>query len=281
MNNKFVSYLASGFFFCCLVMPVQAETVLEKIQRTGVLNVAMREDAAPFGYLDSNGNLNGYCLDFVALLKRQLIQKLERQTLSVKLFKSTTNNRFSLVGNDLVDLECGSNTIRASVPENTNFSTAFFITGTQFLVSEKNRDRLKLDQDLTEIRLGVIKDTTTEKFISEAYPAATIERFSGITARNRGVQAVAQGKIDAMISDGILLRAEAQRQGLLTSEYPLIPETPLSCDRYGMIIGSNDPQWHDFVNAVIKSSETIALSQAWFGDLFDQNQVVANVCTSK
>lgn len=273
--------MVSGFFFCSLAMPVQAETVLSKIQRTGVLNVATREDAAPFGYLDANGNLNGYCLDFFALLKTQLIKKLERQTISIKLFKSTTNNRFSLVSNDLVDLECGSNTIRADVPENTTFSTAFFTTGTQFLVSEKNRDRLKLDQDLTEIRLGVVKDTTTEKLIVETYPAAIIQRFSGITARNRGVQAVAQGKIDAMVSDGILLRAETQRQGLLASEYSLIPETPLSCDRYGMIIRGNDPQWHDFVNSVIKSSATMALSRAWFGNLFDQNQVVADVCAPK
>ncbi len=86
------------------------------------------------------------------------------------------------------------------------------------------------------MRLGVINRTTTEKFIAERHPLATIQRFSGVNARSRGIQAVQQNKLDAMVSDGILLRAQAQQQGLSSSEYPLIPEIPLSCDRYGMIL---------------------------------------------
>ena len=37
-------------------LPAKSETVLEKIKRTGLLEVAMREDAIPFGYRDSNNN---------------------------------------------------------------------------------------------------------------------------------------------------------------------------------------------------------------------------------
>ena len=281
MKNKFASYLATSLLFSCLAMPVQAETVLEKIQRTGVLKVAIREDAAPFGYLDSSNNLQGYCLDFFALLEKQLIKNLKRKTLSIKLLKSTTNNRFSLIGDGIADLECGPNTIRTDVPENIGFSVTFFTTGTQFLIGKENRNRLKLDRDLKDIKLGVIINTTTEEFIAKTYPSATIYKFSGITAINRGVQAVSQGKIDAIISDGILLRAEAQRQELSAIKYPLIPETPLTCDRYGMIVSGEDSQWQDFVNSAIESPETVALSQAWFGNLFNYNQIATNSCQPK
>ncbi len=277
MKKRIAYYLGSSLFFCCLGLPVKAESVLTKVQRTGILKVAIREDAAPFGYLDSNNNLQGYCLDFFALLEKQLVKDLERNTLSTKLFKSTANNRFSLISSNIIDLECGPNTIRTDVHEKASFSTAFFITGTQFLVSKKNRDRFKLDENLAEIKLGVIKNTTTEKFIAETYPSAIIYKFSGVTARNRGVQAVSQGKIDAMISDGILLRAEAQRQELSALKYPLIPDTPLTCDRYGMIL-AKDPQWRDFVNSVIDSPESAALSQAWFGSLSNDSQVISNNC---
>ena len=277
MIGKIICCLTGSLVWCGLTLPVKGEEVLARIQRTGVIRVAVREDAAPFGYLNANNKLQGYCLDFFVLLENKLIDSLERNTLSIKLFKSTTNNRFSLVGNNIVDIECGPNTIRKDVPENTSFSTSFFITGTQFLINKENGDRFKLDGDLDEIRLGAIRNTTTEEFVSETYPNAIIQRFSSVTARSRGVQAVAQGKIDAMVSDGILLRAEAQRQELSAAKYPLIPEIPLTCDRYGMII-QNDSQWQDFVNSVIKSSEAVALARAWFGNLYSYGLANSDTC---
>ena len=81
-----------------------------------------------------------------------------------------------------------------------------------------------------------------------------------------------------MISDGILLRGEAQQLGLSSVEYSLIPDVPLTCDRYGMIIQSNDPGWQDFVNSVINSPEAAALSNAWFGQLFNYTQTTPDFC---
>jgi polar amino acid transport system substrate-binding protein len=279
MNRQVISSLITGSLsLFCLASPVKAETVLAKIQRTGVLTVAIREDAPPFGYLDVNNNLEGYCLDFFALLEKQLKNDLERNTLGIKLFKSTPVNRFNLVSENAVDLECGPNTIRSDIPENVNFSESFVITGTQFLIKNQNRDRLNPEQDLNNIAIGVINDTTTAKFIAKRYPSAILQRFSGVTARTRGIQAVVQNKIEAMASDGILLRAEAQQQGLSNSDYSVIPDLPLSCDRYGMIIKGNDPQWQEFVNSVINSPEARALGNAWFSQLFDNTENSQNFC---
>ena len=272
MNRKVISCLSSSLFFCLLALPVRAESILAKIQQTGTLNLAIREDAAPFGYLDSSGNLQGYCLDFFELLEKQLITTLNRNTLSIKLLKSTASTRFSLVSNGIVYLECGANSIRPDPPDRISFSTAFFITGTQLLINQKNRSRLNLDRSLNEVILGVVDNTTTERYLAKTYPAATIQKFSGVTARSRGVEGVTRGKIDAMVDDGILLRAEAQKQGLISSDYHLIPQTPLTCDRYGMIIKSEDPQWQDFVNSIIDSPEAGILYRAWFGSyLADRN----------
>ena len=277
MKHQLASFLTGSLFLFGLAASAKAEATLNKIQRTGVLNVAIREDAPPFGYLDANENLQGYCLDFFALLETQLIEELKRNTLSLKLYKSTAGNRFDLLARNIVDLECGPNTIRSDIPENTNFSTSFFITGTQFLVKQNNS--LDLEQELgKETELGVINNTTTEKFIAQRYPSATLFKYSGVTARIRGIQAVEQGKIDAMISDGILLRGEAQQLGLSSVEYSLIPDVPLTCDRYGMIIQSNDPGWQDFVNSVINSPEAAALSNAWFGQLFNYTQTTPDFC---
>ena len=276
MKRKLGFLFTSSLCFLSFVAPVKAEETLAKIQRTGVLNLAIREDAAPFGYVSANQKLQGYCLDFFALLESSLVKELERNTISLKLYKSTAANRFSLVANNIIDLECGPNTINPDPLENTSFSDSYFLTGTQFLVNKKNN--LNLNRSLKNATLGVISNTTTAEFIAERYPEAEIRRYQGVTARTRGVQAVAQGKIDAMISDGILLRAEAQQQELSSSEYPLLPDIPLTCDRYGMIIPSDDPQWQDLVNSVIDSPEAETLSKAWFGNLFQYTQVAQDVC---
>lgn len=275
MNRQLASWLTSCWLLLCCASTANAESTLDKIQRTGVLKVAIREDAPPFGYLDANDNLRGYCLDFFALLKKQLIEKLDRNTLSIKLFKSTPNNRFDLVSRNTVDLECGPNTIRADVPE-VDFSTGFFLTGTQFLIETNNR--LDLDSNLSNSILGVVSNTTTAEFIARRYPLATLRKYSGVTARTRGIEAVQQSKIDAMISDGILLRAEAWQQELSSIRYPLIPDVPLTCDRYGMIIPSNDPQWQNFVNSVIESPQLKGLSSAWFGQLVNYIQPAVEFC---
>lgn len=279
MNRQVISSLITGsLFLFCLASPVKAETVLAKIQRTGILTVAIREDSPPFGYLDANDNLQGYCLDFFALLNNQLKNDLDRNTLSIQLYKSTPVNRFNLVSENSVDLECGPNTIRADVPENTNFSQSFLLTGTQFLVKSQNQDRINTEQNLNGIVIGVINNTTTAKLIAKRYPSAILQRFSGVTARTRGIQSVVQNKIEAMASDGILLRAEAQQQGLSDSEYSIIPDAPLTCDRYGMIIKGNDPQWQEFVNSVINSPEAKALANDWFGQLFNNAENSLNFC---
>ena len=276
MKRNLRLWLAVNFFLLGLVSPAKAEKTLQKIQEKGVLNVAIREDAAPFGYLDANGKLQGYCLDFFALLESQLLREIERNSLSLKLLKSTASNRFGLVANKIVDIECGPNTIRAEPPANTAFSSSFFITGTQFLV--KQDSDLDLAQDLDGATLGVIGNTTTAELIADRYPQATLRQYRGVTARNRGIQAVAQGKLDAMISDGILLRAEAQQQELSSVEYPLIPDVPLSCDRYGMIIQSEDTEWQEFISSVIDSPEAKDLSKAWFGNLFNYIQPALDAC---
>ncbi len=278
MNRQIRFCLISSLLIFGISSPINAETILQQIQRTGILRVAIREDAPPFGYLDANDNLEGYCLDFFSLLKQQLISNLERNTLSIKLLKSTPRNRFILIENQNVDLECGPNTIHADIPDSISFSSAFFVTGTQFLIKKDNRDRLNLDQDLADSKIGLIGNTTTEKFISDRYPLATIRKYSGVTGRIRGIQGVKQGRIDAMVSDGILLRAEAQQQELSAFEYPLIPETPLTCDRYGMILKGQDSQWQDFINSVINSQAATELYNTWFGQLFSYTQAAEDFC---
>ena len=267
---KLCSIIIAGL--CLYSKPTLAQNTLETIQETGVLSLGIREDAAPFGYVDDNEQLQGYCLAFFTLLEEKLKEYLPRNTLATRLVKSTVGNRFELVNNGTINIECGPNTIRELDLPKVGFSRPFFIANTQFLTAEDSD--FDLNNSLTEATIGVIANTSTEQLVRERYPNAKFVLYSGITARSRGVQAVAQGRIDAMVSDGVLLRAEAARQNLSVERFILTPsiteifddELLGRRDRYGMIIPAEDTQWQDFVNGVIESPESQQLLKLWFKD---------------
>ncbi|NEO67404.1 MAG: amino acid ABC transporter substrate-binding protein, partial [Moorea sp. SIO4G2] len=56
---------------------------------------------------------------------------------------------------------------------------------------------------------------------------------------------------DAFASDGMLLMAEALRQGLTFQDFTLIPDRPLSCDFYGIILPDQDIEWKTIIDKFI------------------------------
>ena len=271
------------FIACSLLITgdAKAETILEEIERTGIFKVGIRNDAIPFGYRKPNGELTGYCVDWVAALKDRIREKIDRGELLVRVFQSTASNRWRLVADRTVHIECGPNTIRNEIPEEAvTFSQPFFITGTQFLMLESQRDQIDLNHSLAGVRIGVLRGTTTEMFLQKQYPEATLIRLQGSTGRRRGVQGVLQGRFDSFVSDGILLIGEVaglQALGFAPSNYAIIPKTPLSCDLYGMLL-PEDPEWETFVNAMIDSEQGDEIWQNWFNVVLPQLKTTLQTC---
>ncbi|MGL5033778.1 MAG: amino acid ABC transporter substrate-binding protein [Microcystaceae cyanobacterium] len=283
MLKRFSSRLIS-FCLSLLALPfpvvAQEPSVLEQIKQTGLLKVALREDAVPFGYRDFNNNWTGVCLDLVALLKQRVIKELDQPVILVKLFKSTLFNRFDLVNDNVVYLECGPNTIRKDLSyDRVTFSEPFLFTGTQLLIRAADKQKINADGDLSGSNIGVLRYTSNAEFIRDRYPQATIQEFQGATGRLRGVQALRQEKIDAFASDGILLVGEALIQNLeLGKDYVIVPKNPLNCESYGLILPQGDPVWLNLVNEMLKSEESRQLYRKWFGEILPQIEFTNNYC---
>ncbi len=260
----------------------QETTVLERIKKNGLLKVGIREDAVPFGYRDINGELEGLCLDFINLLREELKQKLDKQVIAIKLYKSTLFNRFELVSDRIVDMECGPNTIRELPEYKIQFSSPFFLTGTQLLVTKEKAKQINVNGSLENVNIGVLKNTTNEQLMAEKYPLANLVQFQGVTGRYRGIQALRGDKIDAFASDGILLVGEAIRQDLrLGTDYMLVPTYPIDCEEYGLILPNNDPEWLSFIESTIKTALARNVYLEWFGELGRQITAVQSFCQEK
>lgn len=245
----------------------RSRAVLEEIKKTGVLKVAIRKDAAPFGYVDGDGKSTGYCTNLLGMLANQLQQQLKTPVKLEIAMQSTLENRFEIVKNGTVQLECGPNTIKNDI-KGVEFSTPFFITGTHFLVQKDNSGKVNPLSNLSGVSVGVLSRTTTEQFVQSRYPKTTKVYFQGPTGRAVGVQALANGNIDAFANDGILLIAEVIRQKLPLSNYALVPERPLTCDAYGMVLPANDKQWQNTVNAFIGTQQARKVWDTWFTNLY-------------
>ncbi|GAB4386502.1 MAG: hypothetical protein Kow00121_53210 [Elainellaceae cyanobacterium] len=241
----------------------RAGYILEEIAQTGVLKAGIRTDAAPLGYLDANGQPAGFCVDLLNAFTEQLEQQLNTPLQLEIAVQSNLSNRFEIIQDGQVQVECGPNTIRSDVPDVT-FSAPFFLTGTQFLVRNDRQGSINPLGQLTNVRVGVLSNTTTEGFIQQRYPNAQIVNFEGATGRTEAVQALAEGAIDLFASDGILLLGEAQQQNLTRADYNLVPRGPLTCDPYGLILPADDPEWSDRMNEFLISPVVRDLRTQWF-----------------
>ena len=251
-------------------IPPRADSILEDIDQTGVLRVAFRKDAVPFGFINPQEAWDGYCGETAIALSRYLTQELDREVdIEIAELTSTLDNRFDLVRNGSVHLECGPNTIRGDV-EGVIFSNPFFTSSTQFLTLASEEERVNPNLPLSGVRLGVLTNTTTQMFVEETYPNADIVTFSGVEGRETAIAAVTTGEIDAFVGDGILSYGEVLLEQRSFDGFSLFPDLPLTCDFYGLVLPNDDLEWRTVINQFLVSDVENAVSDKWFATLYPE-----------
>lgn len=182
----------------------QAETVMEKVARTGVLTAGTSKDALPFAYLDNKDRLVGYSLDMLTLIQQQLEKELGR-TIELKLVALEPQERITKLVNNEVDIVCDASSFTWERDRKIDFSVSYGLTGTRLLI--KLDDYETISQSLIGKKIGVLPGTTNEIAIKKAEPKAKIVYLQD---RKGGYLAVQHGKIDAFADDGILLESWLQ-----------------------------------------------------------------------
>jgi len=251
-------------------IPPRSQSVLDAIAETGVLKVAFRKDAIPFGFINSQDAWDGYCGDMAIALSSYVSDHL-KSPVEIQLVEltSTLDNRYDLVRDGSVYVECGPNSIRSDV-EGVVFSNPFFTTSTQFLVRAGEQERIRPTTSLAGLRLGVLANTTTQAFVTATYPNADIVTFSGIEGRKAAIAATVNGDIDAFVGDGILTYAELRLAGQSFDTFALIPEVPLTCEYYGLALPNDDPEWRTLINQFLVSDRENAVSTDWFAEIYPE-----------
>ncbi|MEM8676024.1 MAG: alpha/beta fold hydrolase [Cyanobacteria bacterium P01_G01_bin.67] len=261
--------------------PPENSPVIAEIKRTGVLKVALRTDAAPFGYINQEQDWVGYCDDLAHALGDRL--ELELATVNpIKVVKraSSLNNRFKLIEQAKAHLECGPNSIVDNRQE-VVFSDPFFSSGTRFLVRGLNTPLIDFNSSLKGIKLGVLEATTSQQFLAQEYPDAEIVTYESKNRRNIGAKEINNGEIDAFVSDTVLLTGQLNHQNLNPKNYQTIPEQPLTCDYYGLILPADDPHWRKTINTFIRDRTSKKVFHQWLNSYYTQAITDLDYCQNR
>lgn len=243
-----------------------AETVVEKVARTNVLTVGTRFDAIPYSYVNEQGELVGYSIDVLNLIKAQLQQELGKEITIQMVEENDPSERIPLLMNRQIDIACDTQ-FTWERDRHVDFSTSYGISGIRLLTLQESD--LGSPESLIAQQIGVIPNSTAQDVMQLVQPQATLVPISTV---EEGFTALNEGEVDALAGDTIVLGGMAQRMGLNT--YKLAPIEPYA--RYGIacMVPENNSTFLNLVNYalvglmqgyVTGESQAVGMVDRWFG----------------
>ncbi len=267
MSKKIAIPILSIMFAMLVPHVVAAETVMEKVARTGVLTAGTSRDALPFAYVDSQKKLNGYSVDMLTLIKEQLEKNL-RKKIKLELVGLSPSERIPKIVNQQVDIVCDASSFTWERDKKVDFSVSYGVTGTQLLVNKESN--LGSAESLIDKRIGVLAGTTNEQAIARVQPKAKLVYFK---TRAEGYTALQKGTIDAFSSDSIILEGWLQQQKN-PDAFAIVPPRPYSQEGIACMVPENNSKFLDTVNySLVKfmqgfingNPRYVAIFDRWFG----------------
>ncbi len=246
---------------------------LKKIVDNRIIKLGYQKDLAPFSSIGGDGKPRGYSIDLCLRVVSGIRNDYSLASLDVEWIEVTMTDRFKLVANGTIDLECGASAITLSRMRSVDFSAMTWIDGGTFLV-RRGRD-IKTVADLAGKKVAVFKGSSTERALREAIltqamgggPVTT--QIVLVKDRQEGMEALEQGTIDALAGDRVILSSFARKasdpEQLAIAEYQFMYET------YGLPLRRNDADFKFAVNSVLANlyhgGEVLKIYKTWFGDL--------------
>ena len=266
MLRKLSLTLLSILLLMLGVKPVVAETIVESVARTGRLVVGTSFDLVPYAYFNQQEELDGYSIDIVKLIQKQLEQELGK-TIEVDFVE--TNNvaeTFPKLISGEIDIAC--NTVFTWERDRyVDFTMRYSLSGIRLLVPAG-----KASDSLADKKIGVPPATFVQDAMKLAYPQATIVAMETLT---EGVEALKAGQVDALAGDSVIL--DGVRQQIAPDDYKIFPqlsEKPYA--RYGVacIVPENNSTFLNIANYAIAkmmegylvgNQESLDIVNKWFG----------------
>lgn len=247
----------------CLALPgapVQAETTLQRIARTGSVVIGYRESSMPFSYVYDGQPPVGYAIDLCRRLVGAIGKQLGREP-KTEYRPVSSASRLDAVAGGQVDLECGSTTNNAERRARVAFTVPHFITSTRFMVAADSA--IAGHADLHRATVVTTRGSTAEKLFPDLHLRSKLEVAPDHAA---AFAMLAAGKADAFMMDDVLLAS--LRAGAKAPERYRILDDSYRVEALAIMLARDDAEFKALVDHEMKrligSGEATALYRKWF-----------------
>lgn len=142
---------------------------LEEIQQSGYVNIGVFSDKSPFGYVDENGDYQGYDVYFAERIAQDL-------GVEPKYVSTEAASRIEYLQTGKVDIILANFTVTDERAEEVDFALPYMNVALGVVSHEDNVIK-SLDDIGAEDEVIVIAGTTAETYLVENYPDIKLQKY--------------------------------------------------------------------------------------------------------
>lgn len=172
---------------------------VDEIKSSGKVTIGVFSDKNPFGYVDNNGEYQGYDIYFAKRIAQDLGTELE-------LVPVEAASRVEFLETGKVDITLANFTVTPERAEKVDFALPYMKVALG-VVSPENAEIKSVDE-LNGKKLIVVKGTTAETFFTENYPDVELVKYDEY---NEAYSALQDGRGNAFSTDNTEVLAWAMQ----------------------------------------------------------------------
>lgn len=243
---------------------------LQKIKDSGMLTLGIRQDAKPFSFIDGAGQAAGYSVQVCGAVVDSLKQQLGLTELTVEYKLVTAENRFQLLQDGTVDLDCGITTYSLKRLADVDFSLLIFATGTDLMV--RRDSQIAGVPDLGGKTIGVLAGSTAEQELTQLLGAAGVTATVKTLPTYTDMLASLETEVvDATFGDRALL-LESRARALEPAAIRVLGAT-YSYEPYALALRRGDNDFRQAVDTALaklyRTDQINKIHELWFGPVGD------------
>ena len=197
MKNLIVICMLCSFSLLCgCIGEEKKQNALSHAMLTNRLVVGVKCDSKPFGYVDKDGNIQGFDVDIASSIAQQILGNEK----ALELVCVTAQSRISDLNSKSVDILVAAMSITDNRINVVRFSNPYYVAG-QAIMTKNNSDIFAL-KDLNSKNVGFILGTTGERTIRNLAPGANLRAAKTYPEIFKLLKS---GEIDAILADDSML----------------------------------------------------------------------------
>jgi len=245
-------------FTACTTLQAAEASALERIQARGTLILGTSGNMPSMSQADADGKVTGFDIDLARVMAGMMGVKLEVRVMPF-------SDLLPALEAGKVDVVISNVTITPERNLRVAFVGPYMVSGKCMVTKDKALAAAEQSTDLNtaETRIAALAGSTSEKFVRELFPAATVMTFDDYA---KGTDMVLNDSADGMLTDYPICLATLKRNpdAGLASVFSLLTYEPI-----GIALPAGDAQFinwtENFLDRMEGTNGLEEFGRHWFG----------------